>query len=97
MPHNHNQTPNSIIIQITCKQVSSNNKFAQCAQERDVTAMDISFRVLFGKYFLVYLDDVTIYSKNIKYHVHHLRKSFSNCRRYDIFINPRKSIFVVDE
>jgi hypothetical protein len=37
MPHNHNQTTNSIIIQITCKQVSSKNKFAQCAQERDVT------------------------------------------------------------
>jgi hypothetical protein len=37
MPHNHNQMPNSIIIWITCKQVSSKNKFAQCAQERDVT------------------------------------------------------------
>ena len=37
MPHNHNQMTNSIIIWITCKQVSSKNKFSQCAQERDVT------------------------------------------------------------
>jgi hypothetical protein len=32
-PHNHNQMPKSIIIWITCEQVSSKNKFAQCAQE----------------------------------------------------------------
>jgi hypothetical protein len=37
MPHNHYQMANSIIIWITCKQVSSKNKFAQCAQEWDVT------------------------------------------------------------
>jgi hypothetical protein len=37
MPHNQNQMFDSIIIQITCKQVSSNNKFAQCVQEQDVT------------------------------------------------------------
>jgi hypothetical protein len=37
MPHNHNQTTKSIIIQITCKKVSSNNKFVQCTQEWDAT------------------------------------------------------------
>jgi hypothetical protein len=37
MPHNHNQMTNSIIIWITCKQVSLKNNFAQCAQEKDVT------------------------------------------------------------
>ena len=37
MPHNHYQMANSIIIWITCKKVSSKNKFSQCAQEWDVT------------------------------------------------------------
>jgi hypothetical protein len=44
MPHNHNQMPKSIIIWITCEQVSSKNKFAQCAQERDVTSFDLCFK-----------------------------------------------------
>jgi hypothetical protein len=59
--------------------------------------MDISFIGIIGKCVVVYLDDVTVFSKNRREHVHHLRNIFDRCRRYDISLNPRKSIFVVDE
>jgi hypothetical protein len=35
--------------------------------------MDISFRGLINQSVVVYLDDVTIFSKNKKYHLSHLR------------------------
>jgi hypothetical protein len=59
-------------------------------------AMDITFRGLIGKSIVVYLDDVTIFSR-IKRSCHHLRKIFDRCRRYGISLNPRKSIFAVNE
>jgi hypothetical protein len=37
MPHNHNQMPKTIIIWMSCEQESSENKFAECAQEQDAT------------------------------------------------------------
>jgi hypothetical protein len=60
-------------------------------------AMDIAFRGLLGECVVVYLDDVTIFSKNREDHISHLKKVFNRCRRYDISLNPKKSIFVVDE
>jgi len=45
----------------------------------------------------VYLNDVTIFSRDTKYHITHLKKAFNKCRRYGISLNPKKSIFVVDE
>jgi hypothetical protein len=59
--------------------------------------MDLAFRGLIDKSIVVYLDDVTIFSKNRKYYVHHLRKIFDRCRRYVISLNLEKSIFAVDE
>jgi len=46
---------------------------------------------------MVYLDDVTIYSKRIMDHVKHLRHIFERCRKYDISLNPKKIIFGVTE
>jgi hypothetical protein len=46
---------------------------------------------------VVYLDDVTIFSRDRKDHIAHLRKVFNRCRRYGISLNPKKFFFVVDE
>jgi hypothetical protein len=59
--------------------------------------MDIAFGGIISKYIIVYLDDVPVFSKNRREHVHHLRNIFERCRRYGISLNTWKSIFVVDE
>jgi hypothetical protein len=60
-------------------------------------AMDIAFRGLINKSMVVYLDDITVYSRNRNEHVDHLRQIFDRCRRYGISLNPKKTIFVVTE
>jgi hypothetical protein len=59
--------------------------------------MDIVFRGLINKSVVVYLDDVTIFSKNRNDHLHHLRHIFYCCRRYGISLNPKKLFFFVTE
>jgi hypothetical protein len=59
--------------------------------------VDIAFRGLIGNCVVVYLDDFIMFSKDKKYYVSHLRKIFNICRRYDISLNPNKSIFTVNE
>jgi len=59
--------------------------------------MDRQFKGIIGKCGVVYHDNVTIFSKDNKDRVHHLRWIFYKCRRYDISLNPRKYIFVVNE
>jgi hypothetical protein len=44
-------------------------------------AMDIAFRGPIGDCAVVYLDDVTIFSKDKKDHITHLRRVFNMCRR----------------
>ena len=58
-------------------------------------AMDIAFCGLSGKYHVVYLDDVTVFSKKKEEHIIHLRHILYRCRRYGISLNPKKSIFCV--
>ena len=60
-------------------------------------AMDIAFRGLIGKFVVIYLDDVTIFSKDRADHLSHLRKVFERCRKYGISLNPKKSVFAVTE
>ena len=59
-------------------------------------AMDIAFRCLINKSIVVYLDDITIYSKNQEDHVPHLKAIFEWCRRYAISLNPKKRIFAIE-
>ena len=59
--------------------------------------MDIAFRGLINKFVVVYLDDITIYSKNQEDHVPHLKAIFERCRRYKISLNLKKSIFAMEE
>jgi hypothetical protein len=59
--------------------------------------MDIYFKGLIDHSMVIYLDDVTIYSKQRSDHPKHLKQIFERCRKYGISLNPKKSIFVVSE
>jgi hypothetical protein len=56
-------------------------------------AMHIDFDNLIDKIIQICLDDLTIYSKNRSDHFGHLRKVLMRCRKFNISLNPSKSIF----
>jgi hypothetical protein len=56
-------------------------------------AMDIAFVGEKDKFMVIYLDDITIFSKSDDEHLQHLEQVFQKCRRYKISLNPRKSHF----
>jgi hypothetical protein len=60
-------------------------------------AMDVAFRGLINKCVVVYLDDVIVYSKNKEDHIQDLTQIFERCRKYGIYLNPKKTIFGVEE
>ena len=60
-------------------------------------AMDFAFRDLIQKIIEIYQDDLTVVSKERKDHLSHLRIVFERCRKYGISLNPKKSIFRIDE
>ena len=57
--------------------------------------MNIVFCGLINKFVVVYLDDITIYSKNHLDHISHLKLVFEQCRKYGISLNPKKSFCVL--
>jgi hypothetical protein len=59
--------------------------------------MDISFVDETGKFIVIYLDDVTIYSKSDEEQLLHLRHVFEKCRKFGISLNPKKSLFRLEE
>jgi hypothetical protein len=59
--------------------------------------MDIAFHGLINQSVVVYLDDVMVFSKNKEDHLAHLRSILQRCRKYDISLNPKKSLFVVGQ
>ena len=59
--------------------------------------MDIAFRSLIGRSAVVYLDDITIFSKKREEHTSHLKHIFERCRKYGISLNPKKCVFAVIE
>lgn len=60
-------------------------------------AMDLSFGDLKNKIIVVYLDDLTIFSKKRKYHLGDLAKVLQRCRDHDISLNPKKLVFCVTQ
>jgi len=46
---------------------------------------------------VVYLDDLTVFSKKRGDHLHDLLIVLQHCREHDISLNPKKSIFAVTE
>jgi hypothetical protein len=60
-------------------------------------AMDYAFRDLIQKIIEIYQDDLTVVSNERKDHLSHLRTVFERCREYGISLNPKKSVFGIDE
>jgi len=56
-------------------------------------AMDHTFGDIINKIILVYLNDITMFSKSREDHLHHLMQVFEKCIELRISINPKKSIF----
>jgi hypothetical protein len=59
--------------------------------------MDISFSEEKGKFVVIYLDDITVFSKSDPDHLQHLKRVFLKCRKFGISLNPKKSHFAMEE
>ena len=60
-------------------------------------AMDIAFMGQVNKYVVIYLDDITVFSKSDQKHLKHLMKVFDRCKKFGISLNPKNSLFAVKE
>eukprot|EP00253_Pinus_taeda_P016778 PITA_16778 len=60
-------------------------------------SMDTPFRGFINRTVVVYLDDITIFSKERSNHLHDLNQIFQRCKRYGISLNPKKSFFALDQ
>jgi len=60
-------------------------------------AMDIAFIGEKDKFVVIYLDDITVFSRYDKEHCNHLIKVFLKCRRFGLSLNPKKSLFSMQE
>jgi hypothetical protein len=58
-------------------------------------AMDIDFIGEREKCVVIYLDDITVFSKSNKEHCEHLRRVFLKCRKFGLSLNPKKSWFAM--
>ena len=66
-------------------------------EQRSRGLLDIAFCGLIGRSVVVYLDDVTIFSKKREEHAFHLKQIFERCRKYGISLNPKKYVFAITE
>jgi hypothetical protein len=60
-------------------------------------AMDIAFVEELGKFIVIYLDNVTVFSQSDDEHLRHLRRVFEKCKRFGISLNPKKNLFGLEE
>ena len=60
-------------------------------------AMDLDFTNEKDVFLVVYLDDLIVCSKSDEEHMHHLRTVFQKCRKYGLSLNPKKSLFAMEE
>ena len=60
-------------------------------------AMDITFANEKDVFLVVYLYDLTVFSNSYDEHLHHLRIDFQKCREFRISLNPKKSLFSMEE
>jgi hypothetical protein len=59
--------------------------------------MDNSFIREKDKFVVIYLDDITVFSKYDKEYYHHLKKVFLKCTKFGLSLNPKKSLFAMKE
>ena len=60
-------------------------------------AMDYAFKDLKDKCIIIYMDDITEFSKNREDHILDLRKVFTRCRKFRVSLNLKKCMFGVTE
>jgi transcriptional regulator of aromatic amino acid metabolism len=60
-------------------------------------AMDIVFIREKDQLVVIYLDDITVFSRTYKEHRCHLKRVFLKCRRFGLSLNPMKSLFSMKE
>lgn len=60
-------------------------------------AMDLVFATEKDVFLVVYLDDLTVFSKSDEEHLYHLKIVFEKCRKYGVSLNHKKSLFAMDE
>jgi hypothetical protein len=59
--------------------------------------MDIAFIGEKDQFVVIYLDDVTVFSRTDEEHRCHLKRFFLKCRRFGLSLNPKKSLFAMKE
>ena len=59
--------------------------------------MDIAFADERDRFVVIYMDDITVYSRYDREYIKHLEKVFLKCKKYGISLNPRKSNFSIEE
>jgi hypothetical protein len=60
-------------------------------------AMDIAFIGEKDKFVVIYLDDITVFSRSDREHCEHLKRVFLKCRKFGLSLNPKKSLFSMKE
>eukprot|EP00253_Pinus_taeda_P029302 PITA_29302 len=60
-------------------------------------AMDLAFANEKDVFLVLYLDDLTVFSKSDEEHMYHLKTVFQKCRKYGLSLNPKKSLFAMEE
>jgi hypothetical protein len=60
-------------------------------------AMDIAFVGERDKFVVIYLYDLTVFSKSDEDHIVNLKQTFEKCCKYGLSLNPKKSHFVMQE
>ena len=60
-------------------------------------AMDTAFVGERDKFVVIYLDDLTVFSKSDAEHLVHLKQTFEKCRKFGLSLNPKKSHFTMQE
>ena len=60
-------------------------------------AMDIDFSNEKDKILVIYLDDITVFSKSDEEHVAHLLRMFRKFKKFGTSLNPKKSYFAIEE
>ena len=59
--------------------------------------MNDIIRPYFGRFVLVYLDDILIYSKNEEEHIEHVRQALSIMRKYKFYAEKKKCMFMQEK